>query len=1050
MLKYFTPVIIGILFLNPSFAQDYNLELIGNLDYTEWGSDIWGYVDQNGTEYALMGTQEGTAVISLQNPSNPVEIAFFQGGTNDWRDLKTFGEYAYITTEAEDGILILDLSDVSNGNIGSDFFQPIYQGPLVSGQLLTIHNLYIDENGFCYIAGSNLNNGGVLIYDLNPDPENPVLVGAAEDIYSHDVYVRNDTVWSSNINDGHFSVIDVSDKTNPITLAYQETSFNYTHNAWLSDSGQFLFTTDELPNANIDAYDVSNTNNIERLDTWVPSDTEGTGVIPHNVHVYNDYLVISYYTDGVKIVDAHRPSNLVEVGSYDSYQGESGFFGCWGAYPFLPSGLVLGSDINSGLLVLAPTYQRACYLEGTVINADNGLPLNNVSIVVSSGLEEVTSSNGEYATGQVTPGTFQVTYSKVGYLPQTVDVVLENGVVTIQDISLVPDIPLNLSGQVIDEVSGVPISNAAVRIESDNTSLDATTDGNGNFQFSNIFQNTYQVYAGKWGYNTVTTEITITPPNGANNVTLELTQGYEDPFALDLGWTVSGDATAGTWELDAPIATQNGGLTYNPYGDVNGDIGDRCYVTGNTPGSAALDDVDGGTTTLSSPIMDLSNYSDPHLTYQLWFMNGGGGDTPDDEAVISVSNGIDEVVIAVIEDNTFDWTSVVEFRLSDFINITNTMRIEVATTDMVGSGNLLEVGFDNFKIYEGSSFQTITGTVQNANGAFLPNAQVRIQGSSTNYSTITDSDGNFTFNDVPPGQYEVYAGKWSYTTELVLLDATVDSPAPVSLVLTRRYEDPFMLDLGWTVTGNAAAGTWELGEPVGTVYNGAFFNPDEDVSGDIGDWCYVTGNQGGSAGADDVDDGNTVLISPSFNLENYQNPFISYQVWFMNAGGESTANDQLTISISNGTNEVVIETISNNTNGWLAPTDFRILDFISLSNNMSLKFETADNPGTGHLVEAGVDNFKIYEDPFLPVEELENELTLDVSPNPFRTSLFISIPDELQKGTLSVFDALGRTLFEIVNENNQMEINTEKLPPGVYYIVYQSNGIKINHKVVKQ
>jgi choice-of-anchor B domain-containing protein len=1050
MFKYFITIILSISLFTPSFAQDYNLELIGSLDYQEDGSDIWGYVDQNGTEYALMGTEFGTAVISLQNPTNPTEIAFIDGGNSTWRDLKTFGEYAYITTEAEDGILILDLSDVSNGNVGSVFFQPTYQGPIVFGQLQTIHNLYIDDNGFCYIAGSNLNNGGVIIYDLNTDPESPVLVGAAEDIYSHDVYVRNDTVWSSNVNDGHFSAIDVSDKANPVTLAYQETTFTFTHNAWLSDSGQFLFTTDELPNANIDAYDVSDINNIQRVDTWVPLDTKGTGVIPHNVHVYDDYLVISYYTDGVKIVDAHRPSNLVEVGSYDSYQGGSGFFGCWGAYPFLPSGLILGSDIGSGLLVLDPTYQRACYLEGTVTDVDNGLPLNNVSIVLNSGLEDTTPSNGEYATGQVTAGTFQATYSKVGYMSQTVDVVLENGVVTIQDIALVPDIPLNLSGQVIDEDSGMPINNAAVRIETDDISLETTTNANGDFQFSNIFQNTYQVFAGKWGHHTVTTEVILTLPNGTSDVNIELEQGYEDPFAVDLGWTVSGNATAGDWELGAPIGTQLDGVIYNPYADVAGDIGDWCYVTGNSTGSVTQDDVDGGTTTLLSPLMDLTNYSDPYLSYQIWFMNGAGSNAPDDNVVVSISNGTDEVVVATLEDNTFDWTSIFEFKISDFISITNTMRIKVETADMVGSGNLLEVAFDNFKIYDGSSFQTLTGIVQNANGGLIINAAVRLEGSSTNYWTTTNADGSFEFNDVPPGQYEVYAGKWSYTTEVEFIEVVSTAPEPVNLVLTRRYEDPFALDLGWTVTGNASAGIWDIGEPVGTIFNGANFNPDMDVDGDVGGWCYTTGNSGGSAGADDVDDGNTILTSPSFNLESYQNPFISYQAWFMNGSGESTPNDQLTITISNGTNEVVIENISNNTNGWRDETSFRILDFVSLSNNMSLKVETSDNANSGHLVEGGLDNFKIYEDPLVPIKEFENEFSLDISPNPFHTSLFISIPEEINEGTLSIFDALGRMVFEEINEDNQMEINTEKLPSGIYYIVYISNEIQISHKVVKQ
>ena len=72
----------------------------------------------------------------------------------------------------------------------------------------------------------------------------------------------------------------------------------------------------------------------------------GTGnVIPHNTHVLGDYLITSYYTSGVTVIDASDPFNLIEVAYYDTSPYSGGTFdGCWGAYPYLPSGLVLATD----------------------------------------------------------------------------------------------------------------------------------------------------------------------------------------------------------------------------------------------------------------------------------------------------------------------------------------------------------------------------------------------------------------------------------------------------------------------------------------------------------------------------------------------------------------------------------------------------------------------------------------------------------------------------------------------------------------------------------
>ena len=70
-------------------------------------SDIWGWVDSQGNEYALLAQMKGH-LFSLTNPSQPVEVFFEQGMNSIWRDIKTFGNYAYKPGSAY-GLLIIDM-----------------------------------------------------------------------------------------------------------------------------------------------------------------------------------------------------------------------------------------------------------------------------------------------------------------------------------------------------------------------------------------------------------------------------------------------------------------------------------------------------------------------------------------------------------------------------------------------------------------------------------------------------------------------------------------------------------------------------------------------------------------------------------------------------------------------------------------------------------------------------------------------------------------------------------------------------------------------------
>ena len=321
---------------------------IGNLSYNQDLNDVWGYVDLNGNEHALVGCANGFSYVDVSNPSNPQEVFFISGSNSVWRDLKTWGKYAYVTTEAEDGLLIVDLTDLS----GQTY-------TYWTDQFMRAHNIYIDENGFAYIFGSQDGpTDGAIILDLNDDPMNPSVAGLFDAYYLHDGMVRGDTLWGAAVYEGVLTAVDVSDKANPVILGSSPTSCNFTHNAWVSDDGNYVFTTDEQSDCNVGAYDVSNISDIQEIDliqSW--NNENGFPVIPHNTHVLGDYLVTSYYTSGVTVIDASDPFNMNEIAYYDTspdYEG-SEFEGCWGAYPFLPSGLILATDQQTGLHILEIT-----------------------------------------------------------------------------------------------------------------------------------------------------------------------------------------------------------------------------------------------------------------------------------------------------------------------------------------------------------------------------------------------------------------------------------------------------------------------------------------------------------------------------------------------------------------------------------------------------------------------------------------------------------------------------------------------------------------------
>lgn len=707
------------------FAQTdpLNVTYKGHVAYSETLSNIWGYVTPEGKEYALVGVANGVSIVDVTDPENPTEAFFVNGVQSFWREIKTWGTHAYITNETSNGLMVIDLSDLPN-SVSSIDWTPTIPG---LGTLSTIHSIFIDDLGYAYLNGSNLNSGGILYVDVFTTPGSPVYVGKGPAIYAHDSYGRNNIAYSAEIYEGRFSIFDVTDKANPILLGSQNTLFNFTHNAWLSDDSSVLFTTDETADATVGAYDISDPANIQHLDDFRPYETLGSGVIPHNVHVWQDWLIVSYYTDGCIIVDGSRPENLVEVGNFDTYiPASTGFAGAWGAYPYLPSGLILISDIYNGLYVLEPNYVRACWLEGQITDASNGSPINGASIeLLTTNVFELSAPTGEYKTGFAVAGTYDVLVKKAGYEPATVQAELDNGIVTILDVELIPLTPFAFSGLVIDETTGDPVPNAKVALVNDDFNYEIETDANGNFNIPTFFAGEYEVFAGKWGYKTTGISSVEIDENN-NSLILEIQTGYEDIFSLDLGWTIDFNAFSGIWERAEPIGIFAAGpdIYVTPPADVTQDIGNHCYVTGN------LSDLQsgvliGGYTTLTSPEFDLTGYIEPHMSYHTWYLcfNINNEVPGANDLLVRLDNGIESVYV-----DTFSFTELAEFgwefsqiNIAEHILPTSTMTVSFETSTPIDFSEIVEAGVDFFMIWDNAPVSVKNPVDNNIKLAASPN-----------------------------------------------------------------------------------------------------------------------------------------------------------------------------------------------------------------------------------------------------------------------------------------------------------------------------------------
>ena len=658
-------------------------------------NDIWGWVDSAGNEYAIVGMNDGTSIIDLSDPLSPQEVLFVPGMNSIWRDIKTYGNYAYVTTEAMNGLLIIDLSNLPDSANTNTY---LYTGPS-NAQWQRAHNIYIDERGYAYIFGANRGSGGAIILDLNQDPTQPVEIADINNWYVHDGMVKGDTLFLANGNNSLFSVWDVSNPSNPVLLAQNPTVGFYSHNIWSSDDGNYIYTTEEDNGGHLSEFNITDLNNIDLTDKIQAE--PGNNIMPHNAFYINDYIVNSYYTTGIQIFDVQSKGNIVNVGHFDTSPNFSGpgSNGCWGVYPYLPSGIIIASDIENGFFVLDPDYKRAAYLEGTITDASTNTSLSGVTVeILNSNNNTLTNVGGGFKLGTLNAGTYSVVFSHPLYQSDTINqVVLQNDSTTILNLVMYSLTPLNLNIESKSSALNSMLSGVDFIITNDDFTYSGTTDQNGLFTINNLIPGSYNIYAGLWSYKDFCME-SFDIINDNTPFIISLDEGYRDRFNVDMGWTVNSSAASGLWERDVPNVTiYNNSDTCSPAFDSE-DCGNMAFITGNLGSSPSADDVDLGYVQLVSPTISLDSNQTNYLHCNLWWRNFLGGTISDDTLFIDVNDGVNKENLFFIQsDNPKNWYKL-SLEIPNTINLSS-FKIEITTADWSsGVDHLVEAGIDNLYI----------------------------------------------------------------------------------------------------------------------------------------------------------------------------------------------------------------------------------------------------------------------------------------------------------------------------------------------------------------
>jgi choice-of-anchor B domain-containing protein len=732
-------------------------------------NSCFGYTSPSGREYAIIGLSNGTAFVEITQPGNPVIVGVISGPHSVWRDMRTYSHYSYSVSEGGGGIQVVDLANIDNGVV------TLVNTINDDGNSAT-HTLAINTaSGYLYRSGGASVSQGLRIYNLNSNPASPSRVGSWNDRYSHEASIFSYTTgpaagheiafvcggMNNGFNSTGLHMVDVTNKTAPTTLqilSYANAA--YCHQCWPTPDMHYLYLDDELDNLNVTrVFDISNPLSVSFVGTF----TTGNTSIDHNQYTRGNLLYQSNYRSGLRVKSMSNPgtqTSPVEVAYFDTWpeDDQAIFNGLWNNYPYFPSTVVIGSDIEKGLFV---------WWVGTpelTITPSLGDP-----DTVDPAGQSLSVQIAEIAPGTLVAGTTKLHYDNGGGWT-AVDLVAQGGGV------YAANLPASSCGEVVRYYYSAQSADGVVWSEPEDAPAVL-----------------HQAIAGS-----------------------SLAVAQSDDFETNQGWIVGapGDnATSGIW-----VRVDPNGTAAQPEDDHTPGSGHVCWVTGQgTPGGPVdAADVDNGHTTLTSPAYDLSSLGNPVISYWRWYSNNYMTDD-----VLNAGGAMADVFrVQISNNNGGTWTSVEtigpsgleviggwirhEFRVADILPPTSQVKIRFIAED-AGTDSIVEAAIDDFQVLDPDCGGVQATCFGDGSGALCPCLNQGLGGHGCDNSAATG------------GAILSATGVPSLSADTLVLNSSSEMPSAFSLFLQGDSEiSPAVFGDGLRCTGgnlkrlysrNASAGS---------------------------------------------------------------------------------------------------------------------------------------------------------------------------------------------------------------------------------------------------
>ncbi|MEO5987317.1 MAG: choice-of-anchor B family protein [Candidatus Eisenbacteria bacterium] len=705
-------------------------------------SECWSYIHSDGREYAVIGTNAGTAIYNVTNPAATYRVGLILGPTSIWREMKSYRDWIYVVTEGTgtgQGLQIIRMTNPEAPVLAATY----------TGTFVRSHTVSVDTTRKLLICNGTRDAAGMAagmrILSI-ANPEAPVEISwwpggalpVTNENYIHDSVPIGTRLYGSSVYAGIQRVFDFTNPAAPTLVSSWTYPGGFTHNAWPDSSGNTLYVTDEVNGEPLKVFDISTLTSpvlVNRL-------TSNPNAIIHNAHVKGRELYLSNYTEGIRALDISDPVHPAEFASADSWPGASGgFFGVWGVCPYFPSGLVIASDMQTGLYVYQPNRDYGL-LRVSAISQPGGGAVSGARVRLTPQGDSLETAMDGVLQFAPTPGSYTVSCKVFGYEPVSASAVVTAGVVTPVTLTLQTKPTTAVSGVVRDANTQVVLEGAEITLK--DTPLSSQTNASGAYALGAVPEDVYLVEVRRPGYVPVTLTRRVGPGYEMGDFQLTPAAFYDAQEAAN-GWTVGAtddNATAGLWIRGEPIGTgsaqpgsglgarrdggplaslkgpaqpmheepEEGAATpgeVQPEYDRTPGAGTLCWVTGQgtDPTQIGQADVDNGKTSLTTVVYDLSSYADPVIGYWRWFYTNTPTDSTDAlDVYLSSNGGTTYTLVERVQGLHNAWTES-RVRVRDFMIPTAQMRIRFVASDLT-PGNVVEAAIDDLVFYEASAPNT--------------------------------------------------------------------------------------------------------------------------------------------------------------------------------------------------------------------------------------------------------------------------------------------------------------------------------------------------------